>query len=227
MTAEAQQTKNLFRINAGLNTEMSEIGFADGFSTDERNYELLVDGSRRRRKGLAAESGAGTAKTVDTLGAGYRNQTYLWEGVGGDPDKRVVVFRTGDLIYFADADDTVSDGWATGDNSSVQLDAYRSDDATDALVQKGPLTFSQGRGHLFVTGQYIYPFYVSFNATTGEYASHLISIFVRDYSTIEDGTAVNSEPTGDGDGSLDSITADHYYNLRNRGWAETNISTYD
>lgn len=224
---EQQASKDFFRLNRGLNTEINELSFPDGFTTDEANYELLVDGSRRRRKGLAAEASAGSAKTIDTLGTGYRNQTYLWENVGGDPAKRVMVFRTGDYIYFADADSIVSNGWASGTGSFVQLDAYRSDDATDALVQKGPLTFSQGRGHLFVTGQYIYPFYISYDSAADEYASHQIQIYVRDYSTIEDGVAVNSQPTGDGDGSLTSITADHYYNLRNRGWSEDDISQYD
>ena len=227
MTREAQTSKNFFQINGGLNTELNELNFADGFTKDEANYELLVDGSRRRRKGLAVEASAGSAKTIDTLGSGYYNQSYLWKNVGGDPDKNVYVFRTGDFIYFADADSVVSDGWYTGAGSNVDTTPYRSDSATDALVQKEPLSFSQGRGHLFVSGPYILPFYISYDASADEFTSNPIQIYIRDYTTIKDGTAVNFEPTGDGDGSLDSIDADHYYNLRNRGWRESDISQYD
>ena len=212
MTREQQTSKNYFQINRGLNTEFSEIGFQDGFTTDEANYELLIDGSRRRRKGLAAEASAGAAKTIDTLGSGYCQQTYLWTNVGGDPDKIFYVFRTGDYLYFATADSIVSNGWLTGADSNVSLDFYRTDDATDALVQKEPLTFTQGRGYLFVSGPYIRPFYVTYDATANDIESSDISIFYRDYSTIKDGTGVEFEPTG-------TITADHRYNIRNRGWS--------
>ena len=53
MTQEQQTSKNFFYLNGGLNTEFNELGFPEGYTTDEANYELLVDGSRRRRKGLA------------------------------------------------------------------------------------------------------------------------------------------------------------------------------
>ena len=60
MSQEVRQSKSFFRLNGGLNTESNEINFPDGFTTDEANYELLIDGSRRRRKGLRVESGAGS-----------------------------------------------------------------------------------------------------------------------------------------------------------------------
>ena len=219
MSNERFQAKNFFQLNGGLNTELNELNFQDGFTIDEANYELLVDGSRRRRKGLAAESGAGTAKTIDTLGAGYANQTYLWENAGGDPDKRFMVFRTGDYLYFATADETVSDDWYSGAGSFVNLSTYRTDDGTDALCQKGSVSFSQGRGHLFVSGQYIKPFYVKYAPATDTFSTELIQVRIRDYTTIDDGTQVNNEPTG-------TITADHRYNLRNRGWPEDRMDAY-
>lgn len=216
MTNELKQSKNLFRLNMGLNTEMNELNFADGFTTDEENYELLVDGTRRRRKGLAAEASAGAAKTIDTLGSGFRNQAYVWENVGGNPDKNLLVFRTGDYLYFADADEIVSNSWYS---EAVFLDPFRSDDATDALVQKEPLSFTQGRGLLFVSGQYIKPFYVSYDSTGDDFSATSIEIRIRDFTTIDDGTTVIREPTG-------TISADHRYNLRNRGWNEDDMGQY-
>ena len=64
---ELQRVKNHFKLNSGLNTESNEINFPDGFTTDEQNYELLVDGSRRRRKGLNDEASAGADKNVGTI----------------------------------------------------------------------------------------------------------------------------------------------------------------
>lgn len=215
-----RSVKNQFRVNRGLNTEMNELNFADGFSTDERNYELLQDGSRRRRKGLAAESGAGSAKTVDTLGSGYYNQTYLWKNAGGDPSKEFVVLRTGDFLYFATAGSVVSTGWYTGAGSSVSLDPFRTDSATDALVQKGSVSFAQGRGYLFVSGQYIKPFYVMYDPSGDDFTAIDIEIFSRDFTTIDEGKGIADQPTG-------TITDDHRYNLRNRGWSESDMAQYN
>ena len=219
MTQEQRLSKNFFKLNGGLNTEANEIGFPDGFTTDEANYELLQDGSRRRRKGLAAESGAGSVHTVDTLGSGYCNQTYLWSNVGGNPDLRLMVFRTGDFLYFATADETISDGWYSSTGKFIQLDPFRTSGATDALVQKEPLTFSQGRGYLFVSGPYIKPFYIEYVPGTATFTASRITVVIRDYTTIDDGTPVTKEPTG-------TITDDHRYNLRNRGWNEVDMAQF-
>ena len=220
MSNERYQAKNFFRLNGGLNTEVNELNFQDGFTKDEANYELLIDGSRRRRKGLASESGASTAKTVATHQAGEWNQTYLWENVGSDPDKQVMVYRKGEYLYFADADETVSDGWYTGNGSFIDMSPFYSDDGTDALVRPKPVTFSQGRGHLFVAGHDVKPFYVSFNPTTSVFTGNSIAIRIRDYTTIDDGTRVNTEPTDA------TIPADHRYNLLNRGWPQDRIDAY-
>ena len=219
MTQEAKTNKNFFRLNGGLNTEINELNFPDGFTTDEANYELLVDGSRRRRKGLAAESGAGTALTVDTFAAGDKCQTYVWRNVAGDPDKKVVVFRHKDSLYFADADETVSGGWATGNGSIVPLSTYYSSGGTAANTNKASVSFSQGRGYLFVTGPYLEPFYVTYDPTAGEYSSSPITIKMRDFADLEDSISIAQEPTG-------TITDEHRYNMRNRGWTQDLLDTY-
>jgi hypothetical protein len=219
MTQEAKTSKNFFRLNGGLNTEINELNFPDGFTTDEANYELLVDGSRRRRKGLAAESGAGTALTVSTFSDGDKCQAYIWRNVGGDPDKKVVVFRHKSVLYFADADETVSDGWASGTGSIVGLVDFLSTGGTSANSYKTSVSFSQGRGYLFVTGPYIESFYVSYDASTGYYSAANIGLRIRDFADLEDGISIAQEPTG-------TITEDHRYNLRNRGWKQDDMDTY-
>lgn len=216
MTQERQQQRNYFQLNGGLNTESNEINFPEGFTTDEQNYELLRDGSRRRRKGLAKESGGGADFTVSLVSGAERNQTYIWRNVAGDPDQDFYVLRCGDYLYFADAAETVGTTWLTGDNSVVYLPAYYCDNATAAQTTNAPVTFSQGRGRLLVSGQYIYPFYVEY--TAGEIISREINIRIRDYTTVRDGTGVDYEPT--------SLDDDHSYNLLNRGWPIDRIDQF-
>lgn len=217
---EQRTSKNVFQLGGGLNTEINELNFPDGYTTDEANYEILQDGSRRRRKGLAAESSQGSAKDTITFTTSGSQQCYLWKNVGGNPSKDVVVYKQQDLLFFADADETMSGAWQTGEGSYVELDQFASGGATTAKLDDQPVSFSHGRGRLLVTGQYIRPFYVEYDETNDEYVAYAIRLRVRDFGDIEDTTTVGEEPTG-------TITADHRYNLRNRGWKQADMDTYN
>jgi hypothetical protein len=221
MTQEQQLARNYFNLGGGLNTEANEINFPDGFTIDEANYELLRDGSRRRRKGLAQESGAGTDLVHGNLFTGSEYyQTYVWRNVAGDPDTEFLVLRVGDFMYFAPADETISDGWYTGTNSFIYLPSFNTTGATTANRANAPVTFAQGRGRLLVCGQYLKPFYVEWDSVN-KFTSSVINLRARDFATIDDGTQVNVEPTDA------TIPADHNYNLRNRGWPEDKITTFE
>lgn len=47
--------KKYFLFNKGINTESPLVGWPEGFTIDEQNFDLFIDGSRRRRPGLVAE----------------------------------------------------------------------------------------------------------------------------------------------------------------------------
>ena len=214
MTQEQRTSKNFFRLNGGLNTEINELNFPDGVTRDEANYELLVDGSRKRRKGLAVESGAGSAKTVATVELTSACNSYTWTNVDGDPDLNFIVTQVGERLYFAVDQETPSTSWKT---SSISLIDF-STTGTLADSRTNKVSLSSGRGHLFVSGPFSFPFYVSYSAATGEVTAKLISIVYRDYEGVDDGTSIATEPTG-------TITDTHRYNLRNRGWGETDMAT--
>jgi len=213
---EAQKAKNHFQLNKGLNTESGEISFPDGYSVDERNYELLVDGSRRRRKGLAQESGGASHATGLTIGTSDAYTTYKWRGVGGDPTKNFIVHQIGATLQFTDDSETLS---TTYNPQVTILDQFAVDIVTNpqATIATGVCQFAQGRGVLLVTQQYLRPFYVSYNLTTNEFTYHPISIQVRDFDGIDDGLPFQSTPS--------VIDDDHRYNLRNRGWIEFDIES--
>lgn len=218
MTQEQKQQRNYFDLGRGLNSERNEINFPEGFTTDEANYEILRDGSRRRRKGLALEEG-GSTNEVDSMTGAERCQTYVWKDVGGDPSVTFCVVRIGGGIFFTQAGETLSAGWQSGTSKSLSLDPFWSDGATTANVNNAPVTFSSGRGRLLVSGQYVLPFYVDYDASAGTFKATAVNIRCRDFTTIEDGTGVDNEPT--------SLDADHKYNLRNRGWPSDKITTFE
>lgn len=211
-----EQKKNYFQFNKGINTESNEINFPDGFSTDERNYELLVDGSRRRRKGLANESG-GSAKTVSTISTTQAHTSFVWRNADGLSTENYVVHQIGSVLYFTDDAETISTTYHT---DTIDLTLYKvSSGTSDATVANTPCQFAFGRGHLFVVNKYLKPFYVKYNSSGDTFNSSEISLLVRDFDGIEDGVGVDVEPTG-------TITADHRYNLRNRGWKQGDMDQY-
>ncbi len=214
---EERGTKNYFQLNQGLNTEANEINFPDGFTVDERNYELLLDGSRRRRKGLKEESG-GSGYVVPTISSTSEYQAYVWKNVGGDPNKKFVVHKFGNELHFSDDAETVS---TTYHRSIIDLTAFRVDDSTTSTqVAQEPCTFTSGRGHLLVAGKLIKPFYIEYAPSTDSFSLMDIRLRIRDFDGIEDSFGIDIEPTNA------TIPADHRYNLRNRGWKEEDFNQY-
>lgn len=214
---EQRRKKDHFQFNKGINTESNEVSFPDGFSTDERNYELLIDGSRKRRKGLAQETGGSSKATGQTIGAGHAYTTYNWRGVGGDPDRNYVVHQIGELLFFTNDAETIS---TTYHSDAIELTNFIADTGTHAVgdVEDEVCQFSQGRGVLLVTHKHLEPFYIEYNTATDNFTSAQIRLLVRDFDGIDDGVSSQLSPT--------SLSAEHKYNLRNRGWSTADITEY-
>lgn len=215
---QVKAKKDQTKFNRGLNTEANELNFPDGYSTDERNYELLLDGSRRRRKGLAQESG-GSLKAAGTISSTEVHQAYKWRGVGGIPTKHFIVHQVGSDLFFTDDAEKIS---TTYDAQSVNLTAFATDaTVTAANIADTPVQFSQGNGHLLVTSKYIEPIYIVYDTgDTNDFTGNVIQVMFRDFDGIDDGTGVDAEPTDA------TIPADHNYNIRNRGWKQEDIDQY-
>jgi hypothetical protein len=219
---EQQRKKDQFRLNGGLNTEASEISFPDGFTTDEANYDLELDGSRRRRKGLAAESG-GFTKALDggdSLSSGEQSVSFLWKNVGGDPTKRFWVHKLDSKLYFTDDDTIPSNNWRT---DHIDLDDYALGGSLAAP------DFTSGKGELFVASATTKPLRIVYDSGSDVFNVHELSIQIRDFDTIDDQTPLNYQPASAGtpaDVEDADLTADHYYNLRNRGWKDNDMETY-
>lgn len=210
---EAQREKPYFSLRKGLNTVSNEITFPDEFTSDELNYTIETDGSRRRRRGLAEEA-SGTTKTVVTIADGQVNQSYKWKSAGGDPAENLVVHQIGYTLYFTNDAEIIS---TTYEATSIDLSAFVVAAATTAATVGGePCSFAVHRGYLVVTNKYITPLYITWDGTT--LTTDFIQILVRDFEGIDDGVSIGTQ--------LSTITDDHQYNLLNRGWTAANITDY-
>jgi len=208
--------KTYFSFAGGINTEVSPLTFPDGTSLDEQNFEMLVNGTRRRRKGLAKESGHSVADvSVDgTYSSGMACSSYRWTNVAGNPDTVFIVIQVGGALLFATENEDLSPNFHA---QSVDLLDFRTVD-TNSLVYEEPVAIASGRGYLFVTGRYVEPFYVSYDVDTNTFTATQIEIYIRDFKGVEDGVDIRSFPT--------TLSDDHKYNLINRGWAAALVTSY-
>ena len=197
-----------FSFAGGINSEVSPLSFPDGVSLDEQNFEMFINGTRRRRRGLHLEDNhaAGDLSFEGTHGSDMASSTYRWTNVGGNPDRTFIVVQMGSVLYFAEESETLSTEFFSG---FISLED-RGSTIDLASAREYPCVFASGRGYLFVSARYVDPFYVSFDPDTDTFTAHTLPIYVRDFRGVDDGTDIRTQP--------DSLTDDHRYNLVNRGW---------
>lgn len=209
--------KTYFTFVGGLNTEVSPLAFPEGSSLDEQNFEMLINGTRRRRKGLRRESGH-TAGSVEAEATTYSSdmvcRAHRWNGVAGDPDIVFNVLQVGASLLFFTEDTDITPGLHV---KQIDLTDMSTTD-TEADVSSRPVMMAHGRGYLFVTGRYVDPFYVSYDPVTDNFTANRIQIFVRDFKGIDDGTDLRTQPA--------TLSDAHKYNLVNRGWTDALITDY-
>ena len=209
--------KQFMDLRAGLFTEAGFLNTPDGATTDEANFRIFIDGSRKRRRGLKLESGGtlfedvpGYAQVLSATAVGH------WHNAGGDPDKDFIVVQFGSYLHFYEN---------TGDTLSTQksvnaLHLFPFSTTGIAVDYFGePCSFASGNGVLLVAGRYIEPFYVSYDSVTGEFTATEIQLLERDFHTIQEGAIrFDTQPT--------VLTDAHKYNLRNRGWKQDDVDQY-
>ena len=199
----------------GLNTEASLINFPDGFSSDEENYSLLINGSRRRRMGLALEADGSNY----TLGYGYAAgdavRSFDWENVAGNPSLNFIIVQVGYYLHIYRDIDVASNNKSS---TSVDLRTYKISGATDAQVAQSPVDASYGRGHLFVTHRYLNPFWIKYTSSTDTFTITVITVEERDFEGVDDGYSNSAQPS--------SAVTSHTYNLKNRGWTDAQITAF-
>lgn len=202
------------KFSGGLFTDSSPLTSPEGYSLDEVNMVLNIDGSRNRRLGMDFEEDYSeiTTSIAGDLITDFAFTTFKWENAGGDPEKAIEVVQVGNEIKFFDLDTTpLSDGlidthvFSSSDNITVFSFAVVDGILVVATGEKEPYTFE-------------------FEAPS-TITSDNFTLLVRDFFGVEDiigsknlfvGSDVQERPS--------TQTDEHVYNLRNQSWGIPRIN---
>jgi hypothetical protein len=207
----------------GINTEAPLTEWPDGFFMDCVNFDILPDGSLKRRPGAAISSEGLGAWSNPVDHRELKTHFYIWENVANDATYKYVVSQIGHKIYISPYVD---------DSNIIQPDNYKlfdlttystlnpNDPANPELMSKHLCSFTSGMGRLYVSHKYAEPFYLELDTTSGELKDTIMTILERDLLGVNDNIPVDEQPLPA------DFTDAHRYNLFNRGWSQANIEKY-
>jgi hypothetical protein len=200
----------------GMVTEASPLTYPENATISESNCALFKQGNRARRLGMDYEDSyviSDFAITQDQFNDSAFKE-YRWEAVNNDSSIDFLVNQIGSVLYFYHF---VSEhiGFAlspfrksfTIDLTTYALSGYA------ATVNQYEVQMIGGKGYLFVVGEKIEPFYVTYDPDLDTITSTKITIQIRDFKGIDDGLANDEEPT--------VLSDAHKYNLFNQGWIDS------
>lgn len=208
--ARARSNKLYRNFVKGLITEASALTFPENSCFAMDNCQIYRKGNQSRRLGfdyedLAIQSTYGVPfADVPTL----RTQGYRWDSVNGDASVNFVVHRVGTTLYFYDAD--ISPVSSALKPFSINLNSHIAPNASG--LGASYIAMVGGKGVLFVTGEKIEPFFVTYNADADSVSTTRLFIQIRDFKGIDSGLANDQEPA--------TLSAAHKYNLMNQGWVD-------
>ena len=214
--------KPYFQFIKGINTEASLVNFPEDYSVDEENYDLFIDATRRKRKGIAAIAGGDLVSLVNNLSGA--SGTFYWDSVGGNSTIRFIVKQRGSRLFFYSNDSSLISPSA-GAIGSIDLVSFKLSTAvlTDVINSEVDMAFGRGKG--VCVGKYIDPFLIQYNpnylltSPVTPFTTSVIGITERDFKGVDDGLDMNQTTTA-------VLTADQTYNLTNRGWTDADITTF-
>lgn len=196
------------QFTGGLNTDATELTSPENSSIDELNFDLLKEGTRRRRRGMDLETASVTTLTTDgpTMFIG----NHRWESVAKRGGLNFEVIQTGSILRFYTA--SISPLVSGEKAFVVNLDDFKA-----PLASRTDLTgvsVASGKGVLFVTGENITPFYISYDPITDTISTTVINLKVRDLQQLD---------TTDPELTSGTLTPQRRYDLLNQGWYQTNV----
>lgn len=209
-----QRTVNTFV--KGLITEASELTFPENASVDELNCSLERDGTRRRRKAVALETGAVTSGAVIPQGGVF--QTTTWYNVAGQTNLEFLVVQNGkDVTFYEKALDPLSAQVVS--NASVDLSSFSANNNLSPSEERIQVTSLNGV--LVVASPAINTVYLEYDAagSPNKITTTAIEFKERDFEW---------------QGSVDEVTDEYFeektsfsasnqrrYDTQNVGWVGT------
>jgi len=188
----------------GFITEGNPLQFPEGATKSELNFDLLVDGTRRKRLGLEMEDGGSVFAESST--APTVSSSHLWD-TQTDGQKFVVVQVDYKIYIWPASKDPI-----TAEGVTELYDF--SSNMTRTISYIPSLDFASGQGYLIVVGESVKPTYFEykgFDTNNNPIVSNgNIDIRVRDFTGVDDGLTTDRRPA--------TLTTLHRYNLQNQGW---------
>lgn len=205
----------------GLVTENTALSFPKDACTETWNCVFDYTGRVTRRKGFDVEQDFVTTNTL-TLTNNEAWTDYHWTNVNGDESLGFYVLQIGSTVRLFQTTNSTTLG--------ANINAYTID-LTDFLPTGSeddpglyPCQFAQGRGNLVVVNQVINPFYVVFDQDTGGFTSTMITLKARDFEGLTTSLGLTERPS-ESFATLATNRPNHYYNILNQGWANSDAIT--
>lgn len=203
------------QVTRGFVTEFTPVAFPQEAAIDVDNCIIDSDGSVRRRGGIDLEQNF----QLNSVAGGIINESeiatiglsnHLWEFVGNSGTLNIVVFQVGvRLQMFAQFGAISANLLGEIDLTPFAVDV--------AKLQTSKVEVASGLGDLLVVGKFMNPVRIEFDGAT-TFTATQIDIKIRDFKGIEDELAIDERPS--------TLARNHYYNLRNQGWTDTNIKKF-
>lgn len=201
MAKTQKQSLPIKYFNKGLITDVNPLAFPADASIDERNMELLKDGTRRRRRGRTS---VGTVSTsIIGLKANEHNPvvSFVWGSAGNQGGFDILVVQCGNYVGFFK--NNVSDPFSQPIMQTTFL-GLPSDFRAQLASVNGRLLMTSGGEEIIV---------FEYSTLTGNITSQTIRLQVRDLWGVETGLALNQRLF-----SSPESNAKYLYNKFNGGW---------
>jgi len=208
--ARQSQASEFNTFVGGLITEASPLTFPANAAIDINNFSLNKDGTTQRRLGMDFEDSHTLVETGVAVGISgeIAISTFNWGNAGGDPEIKLVVIQTGNVLKFFDANKASVSG------SLIHTHTYTTSEVGinyNATVVDGILVVTSGLGDIS-----------KFTYLDGVITEDSFRIKIRDLFGVEDviGGLDLRELSNIGKRvSRDDQTQNHTYNLRNSTYA--------
>lgn len=222
--SRAQGNKLYSNFSRGLITEASAIAFPENATIDELNCDIQENGVRVRRYGFdRATTDEWTTSSSTSYAYDSGVHTHVWRSVAKDASTDFLCVQFNNKIEFHLINGS-SD--FTKKSFSIDLTTYLLSGSTATNLAENYVQMAHGRGELFIAHPHIEPLRVVYDPVGDSITVSEVVIKIRDFVGLDDGLAVDEEPT--------TLSTEHHYNLRNQGWINseatgtgTSITSYD
>lgn len=193
-------------LTGGLNTDSTELTSRTNTTTDEDNFDITKEGTRKRRRAFALETGTTTISDIeDKAIANFR-----WEAVAKNGNRNFEVIQVGNILYFYDV--SFSPLYMGKKSFTVNLNNFKAPLANQ--VDYRIIDGTSGKGAFWVTGETVVPFYIEYDEDADTISTTKINIEIRDLTQLD-----TTDPETEGT----SLSSNRRYDLLNQGWYQTGL----